>query len=125
MSPPLPPPQPTLLPPFLFFRFSPDSPPMYIWTTLLINLDYCFCFEGCREMTLTRAPLRPCVFHCKVGKLESTLHHGFYPVNLLHISRTPFPKSTFGGLLLNMYLEGMKIRQPEDFVTLQFQEKNL
>ena len=37
--PPPPSPQPTLPPPFLFFRFSPDSPPMYIWTSLLINLD--------------------------------------------------------------------------------------
>ena len=34
--------------------------------------------------------------------IEITLHHGCSPVNLLHIFRTPFPKNTYGGLLLHM-----------------------
>ena len=33
--------------------------------------------------------------------IEIPLRHGYSPVNLLHIFRTPFPKSTSGGLLLN------------------------
>ena len=32
--------------------------------------------------------------------IEITLWHGFSPVNLLHIFRTPFSKNTSGGLLL-------------------------
>ena len=32
--------------------------------------------------------------------IETTLWHGYSPVNLLHIFRKPFPKNTFGGLLL-------------------------
>ena len=32
--------------------------------------------------------------------IEIELWHGCYPVNLLHIFRTPFPKNTSGGLLL-------------------------
>ena len=38
---------------------------------------------------------------CKVQSnfIEITLWHGCSPINLLHISRTPFPKNTSGGLL--------------------------
>ena len=32
--------------------------------------------------------------------IEITLRHGFSPINLLHISRTPFLKNTSGWLLL-------------------------
>ena len=32
--------------------------------------------------------------------IETTLRHGFSPVNLQHIFRTPFPKKTSRGLLL-------------------------
>ena len=35
--------------------------------------------------------------------VEIALRHGCSPVNLLHISRTLFPKSTSGGLLLNKW----------------------
>ena len=34
--------------------------------------------------------------------IEITLRHGCSPVNLLHIFRTPFPKSTSGWLLLKI-----------------------
>ena len=33
--------------------------------------------------------------------IEMTLRHGCSPVSMLHIFRTPFPKSTFGRLLPN------------------------
>ena len=33
--------------------------------------------------------------------IEITLRHRYFPVNLLHIFRTPFPRNTIGGLLLN------------------------
>ena len=34
--------------------------------------------------------------------IEITLRHGYSPVNLLHIFRTPFPKNTSEGLLLKI-----------------------
>ena len=34
--------------------------------------------------------------------IEITLQHGCSPVNLLHIFKTPFPKNTSGGLLLEI-----------------------
>ena len=34
--------------------------------------------------------------------IKITLRHGCSPVNLLYISRTPFPNNTFGGLLLTL-----------------------
>ena len=37
--------------------------------------------------------------------IEITLQHGCFPINLLHIFRTTFPKNTFGGLLLNIKAE--------------------
>ena len=39
----------------------------------------------------------------KVAKqlIEITIRHRCYPLNLLHIFRTPFPKNISGGLLLN------------------------
>ena len=33
--------------------------------------------------------------------IEIAFRHGFSPINLLHIFRTPFLKNTSGGLLLN------------------------
>ena len=41
--------------------------------------------------------------------IEIALRHGFFPLNLLHIFRTPFPRNTPGWLLLQMtqnFLEG-------------------
>ena len=37
--------------------------------------------------------------------IEITLWHGCFPVNLLHIFRTPFPKNTPGWLLPSLVLE--------------------
>ena len=45
-------------------------------------------------------PISKCDFNSNF--IEITLRHGCSPVNLLHISRTPFPKNTSGGLLLHL-----------------------
>ena len=37
----------------------------------------------------------------QINFIEITLRHGFSPVNLLHIFRTPFHKNTSGRLLLH------------------------
>ena len=47
------------------------------------------------------------LFSCKFAAyfsnfIEIALQHGCSPLNLLHISRTPFPKNTSGGLLLTI-----------------------
>ena len=34
--------------------------------------------------------------------IEIALRHGWFPVNLLHIFRTPFPRNTSGWLLLKI-----------------------
>ena len=36
---------------------------------------------------------------------EITLRYGCYPLSLLHIFRTPLPENTYGGLLLNIWLQ--------------------
>ena len=41
--------------------------------------------------------------------IEITLCHGCFPVNLLHIFRTPFLKNTSGWLLLNIFFYGNNI----------------
>ena len=43
---------------------------------------------------------------CDFNKVR--LQHGCSPVNLLHIFRTPFPKNTFGWLLLTILLRKVK-----------------
>ena len=43
--------------------------------------------------------------------IEITLQHGFFPVNLLHIFRTPFPKDTSGRLFLTFPLDFMNTFQ--------------
>ena len=39
----------------------------------------------------------------KCNFIEIALWHGFSPVNLLHIFKTPFLKNTHGWLLLELY----------------------
>ena len=45
---------------------------------------------------------------CNFNKVAKQLRHGCSPVNLLHIFRTPFPRSTSGWLLMNV---GRALRQ--------------
>ena len=42
-----------------------------------------------------------CDFISKCGFIEITLWHGYSPINLVHICRTPVSKNTSGGLLLS------------------------
>ena len=41
---------------------------------------------------------------------EITLRHGCSPVNMPHISRTPFPKNTSGGMLLMRVLSSSQLQ---------------
>ena len=54
-------------------------------------------------MFLKKGVLKICVLQSNF--IEIALSHGCSPVNLLHIFRTPFPKITSGGLLLNIVLK--------------------
>ena len=51
-----------------------------------------------------RAPISKCDFSKDANFIEITLWHGCSLVNLLHIFRTPLPKSTTGWLLLILTL---------------------
>ena len=42
--------------------------------------------------------------------IEITLWHECSPINLLHILRTPFPKNTSKGLLLNFFSEVLLLK---------------
>ena len=50
--------------------------------------------------------MRKCDFN--KAAIEITIRHGCFPVNLLHIFRTPFLKNTSGWLLLMFALEYIK-----------------
>ena len=45
---------------------------------------------------------------CQRNFIEIALRHGCSPVNLLHILKTPFPKNTFGWLLLKVSKNKLK-----------------
>ena len=51
--------------------------------------------------------------------LQITLRHGCSPVNLLHIFRTPFLKSTSEGLLLHQKLRQLSLTVIFTFVLLK------
>ena len=53
-----------------------------------------------------KTPMPKCDFNKVALHIEITLWHGCSLVNLLHISRTAFPKNTSGGLFLNRVLSG-------------------
>ena len=53
------------------------------------------CSENIQQI-YRRTPMPKCGFN----KVALTLRHGCSPVNLLHIFRTPFPRNTYGRLLL-------------------------
>ena len=49
-----------------------------------------------------REPMPKCDFNKVALQLEITLRRGCFPMNLLHIFRTLFPKNSSGRLLLKM-----------------------
>ena len=55
------------------------------------------CSENMHQI-YSRTPMLKCDLLCNF--IEIALRHGCYPVNFLHIFRTPFSKNTSGGLLL-------------------------
>ena len=59
------------------------------------------CSENLQQI-YWRTPMPKCDFN-KVASnfIEITLRHWYFPVHLLHIFRTPFPKNTSGWLLLS------------------------
>ena len=62
-----------------------------------------FLIKGVLKICSKVAREHPCRSVISI-KLQITLLHGFSPVNLLHIFRTPFSKNTFGWLLLKVWL---------------------
>ena len=61
-----------------------------------------WCSENMQQI-YRRTPMPKCDFN-KVGNfIEITLRHGCSPVNLLHISRTSFPRNPSGWLLLYIH----------------------
>ena len=50
--------------------------------------------------------------------IDFTLRHGCSPVNLMHIFRTPFCKSTSGGLYLLLYLQDVLLKQNIHLTTM-------
>ena len=59
--------------------------------------------------------------------IEITLRHGYSPVNLLHIFRTPFTKNTSGWLLLDfdIQIEYLIIQYFDFRASLKFQKQPL
>ena len=51
---------------------------------------------------------------CDFNKVAIALGHGYSPVNLLHIFRTPFPKNTSEGLLLKITKKFLNINHEND-----------
>ena len=78
-------------------------PPLYIYKGKLSSFIQKQSFRGVlrkrcsgnMQQIYRRTPMPKCI-----SKKLLALRRGYFPVNLLHISRTPFPKNTSGGLLL-------------------------
>ena len=59
--------------------------------------------SGNMQHIYRKTPMPKCDFN-KVASnfIEITFPHGYSPVNLMHIFKTPFPRNTSGGLLLSI-----------------------
>ena len=67
------------------------------------------CCENMQQI-YTRPTMQKCNFNKVAHQLiEITLRHGYSPVHLLHIFRTPFPRNTSGWLLLQIIIYISKI----------------
>ena len=80
----------------------------YIFSAFRSSPPEVFLGKGFLKIWSKFAGENPCKWMISIKKLcsfiEITLRHGYSPVNLLHIFRTPFPKNTHGGLLLSVVL---------------------
>ena len=99
-----------------FYEFGEISKNTFFYKTPLVAASVCSLpnFRSSRpEVFLRKGGLKICckftgdqpcrgVISEKLPRnfIEITLQHGYSPVNLLNIFRTPFPKNTSGGVLL-------------------------
>ena len=90
-----------------FAGFSINFPEIYWWNISSFEISR----SSHPEVFFRKAVLKicskfteenPCRSVISITLLENTFRHGCSPVNLLHISRTPFPRNTSGWLLLNI-----------------------
>ena len=89
-----------------FAGFSINFPEIYWWNISSFEISR----SSHPEVFFRKAVLKicskfteenPCRSVISITLLENTFRHGCSPVNLLHISRTPFTKNTSGWLLLH------------------------
>ena len=57
--------------------------------------------------------------------IKITLQHGYSPGNLLHISRAPLCKNTFGGLLLNLHFVSISLIYNEKKIRRKYHKKKI
>ena len=88
---------------------------VYLWFKKAA-LQKCWCCEN-MEQIYRRTPTPKCGFN--KAALQTTLRHGCSPVNLLHIFRTSFLKSTSEGLLLHQKLRQLSLTVIFTFVLLR------
>ena len=74
------------------------------------------CSENIQQI-YRRSSLTKCDFN---NNNEIALWHGCFPVNLLHIIRTPFPTNTSGRLLLCQYVNPFRHHVSGYFNTLKY-----
>ena len=94
----------------------------YLFSAFRSSPPEVFLGKGFLKIWSKFAGENPCKRMISIKKLcnfiEITLRHGYSPVNLLHIFRTPFLKNTSGGLLLNRDNFGSNENNCSDFLAV-------
>ena len=80
-----------------FFIFNYDGTDVFDHQSLTAVM---VCSKKCSKFTEENPFQSVTSIKLQSNFIEITPHHGFAPVNLLHVFRTPFPKDTSEGLLL-------------------------
>ena len=83
--------------------------------SVLLDLFLLWILPSQREKVLKKHPSRSvlrkrCSENLQSNFIEITLRHGCSPVNLLYISKTPFPKSTSDRLILVLQFNYFTVR---------------
>ena len=83
--------------------------------SVLLDLFLLWILPSQREKVLQKHPSRSvlrkrCSENLQSNFIEITLRHGCSPVNLLYISKTPFPKSTSDRLMLVLQFNYFTVR---------------